>query len=136
MHSLLSPGARRGRRRRSGCRYCTWPAFGAQSTERAGLRLLGRFLYDARMVSNPAGFRLPGWGRLAALVLALWPGPGAASEPRGIYLVDDFGAVHDGKTDDGPAIRAAIAACSATGGIVQFGPGVYVFRDSLEVVTS
>lgn len=68
---------------------------------------------------------------LAALVPAA-----AGSAPRGVYPVDDFGAVHDGETDDGPAIRAAIDACAATGGVVQFGPGVYVFRDSLEIAES
>jgi hypothetical protein len=70
---------------------------------------------------------------LCAVVLAA--GSVRAAE-RGIYRVDDFGAVHDGDTDDGPAILAAIEECSRTGGIVQFGPGVYVFRDSLEITAS
>ena len=80
--------------------------------------------------------------RRAATWLVLVVGLGCAgrstlaSDPRGVYHVDDFGARHDGVADDGPAIRAALAACAVTGGIVQFGPGVYVFRDSLEIGSS
>lgn len=72
-------------------------------------------------------------GLLAASACA----PPAAAPPwPGHYFVDDFGAVHDGTTDDGPAIRAAIAACGATGGVVVFGPGVYAFTDSLVIDAS
>jgi len=73
---------------------------------------------------------------MAAWLALAGPAPVGAATVRGVYLVDDFGAVHDGDTDDGPAIRAAIEECSATGGVVQFGAGVYVFRDSLEIGTS
>jgi hypothetical protein len=59
-----------------------------------------------------------------------------ASGPRGVYAVDDYGAAHDGTTDDGPAIRAAIADAVKTGGIVAFGPGVYAFADSLVIDAS
>lgn len=77
----------------------------------------------------------------AALALLLAGTLGCTGTPphvgiRGIYAVDDYGAAHDGHTDDGPAIRAAIAAASTTGGVVSFGPGVYAFADSLWIDAS
>lgn len=42
-----------------------------------------------------------------------------------VYSVREDGAVGDGTTDDGPAIRAAMTKAAATGGVVEFpgGPG-------------
>src|SRR6185437_5135803 len=44
----------------------------------------------------------------------------------GVYNVRDYGAVGDGVTDDGPAVRAALAAAFAAGGGAVYLPaGVY-----------
>lgn len=46
-----------------------------------------------------------------------------------VHLVDDYGAVGDGTTDDTDAIQDAIDAAAAVNGMVQFGPGVYRYTD-------
>lgn len=49
-----------------------------------------------------------------------------------IYNVEDYGAVHDGVTDDTVAIQAAITAVNtAKGGIIYFPNGVYVINGAL-----
>jgi len=49
-----------------------------------------------------------------------------------IYNVEDYGAVHDGATDDTVAIQAAITACNATGGgVIYFPIGIYVIGGAL-----
>ncbi len=55
--------------------------------------------------------------------------PGITSEknlPQ--FDVRDFGAKGDGKTDDSPAINAAIAKASETGGVVNFPSATYLLR--------
>jgi hypothetical protein len=49
--------------------------------------------------------------------------PHIDAEGRVAFRVYDFGAVGDGETDDGPAIRAAVAAA------IQSGPGSVVVFD-------
>lgn len=49
-----------------------------------------------------------------------------------VYSVIDYGAVHDGVTDDTEAIQAAINACfNGGGGTVYFPNGVYIIGGSL-----
>ena len=56
------------------------------------------------------------------------------SSPTGVYNVLDFGASGNGKTDDTPAIRAAInAVMSSGGGVVYFPPGLFKITDGLTV---
>lgn len=55
--------------------------------------------------------------RLVFLLGVMWPLVGIASLPDRIFHVRDFGAVADGTTDSGDAIRAAIAAA-----VAGFGP--------------
>lgn len=44
--------------------------------------------------------------------------------------VEDYGAVHDGVTDDTAAIQAAIdAAYDAGGGVVYFPAGLYIVSE-------
>jgi hypothetical protein len=47
----------------------------------------------------------------------------------GVFNVRDFGAQADG-SDDGPAIRRALDAASAAGGLLQFPPGTYSYARS------
>jgi hypothetical protein len=50
-----------------------------------------------------------------------------------INVETDFGAVHDGNTDDTVAIQAAINACvAAGGGIVYFPNGIYLISGALQ----
>ncbi|KQU46001.1 hypothetical protein ASG67_15460 [Sphingomonas sp. Leaf339] len=49
--------------------------------------------------------------------------------PARRFDVQDFGALGDGKGDDGPAFQRAIdAAAAAGGGTVRFGPGIFALR--------
>jgi parallel beta-helix repeat protein len=48
-----------------------------------------------------------------------------------VFNVKTYGAVGNGSTDDTAAIRSAIRAASATGGIVFFPPGVFVLPSLL-----
>jgi len=50
---------------------------------------------------------------------------------RQVFDVKTYGAVGDGSTDDTSAIQSAIAAASATGGVVFFPPGVFVLPSRL-----
>lgn len=45
--------------------------------------------------------------------------------------VASFGARGDGASDDGPAIRAAIASLPPSGGVIYFPPGTYLFGSPL-----
>lgn len=50
-----------------------------------------------------------------------------------VYNVEDYGAVHDGVTDDTTKIQAAINACfAAGGGIVYFPNGLYIIAGALQ----
>jgi hypothetical protein len=51
--------------------------------------------------------------------------PAAADASTGVFDVQDYGAVGDGVADDGPSIRAAIAAIPSGGGVLYFAPGQY-----------
>lgn len=49
-----------------------------------------------------------------------------------IYNVEDYGAVHDGTTDDTVAIQATITACNVGGGgVIYFPIGIYVIGGAL-----
>jgi hypothetical protein len=49
-----------------------------------------------------------------------------------VYNVEDYGAVHNGSTDDTVAIQAAITACnSGGGGVIYFPIGIYVIGGAL-----
>lgn len=53
--------------------------------------------------------------------------------PPKVYNVVDYGAVHDGVTDDTVAIQTAINACDAGGGGIVFFPnGVYIISGALQ----
>ena len=54
--------------------------------------------------------------------------------PYLVYNVENYGAVHNGVTDDTEAIQAAINACAATelGGTVFFPNGVYLISGALQ----
>ena len=56
------------------------------------------------------------------------PAPTSAVSDSGVQVlnVKTYGAVGNGSTDDTAAIRSAITAASATGGVVFFPPGVFV----------
>jgi hypothetical protein len=79
---------------------------------------------------------LPLWFVAAAVLMAGRFGQPGGDTWRGHFFVDDYGAVHDGSTDDGPAIQAANDAAEAAGGKVVFGPGTYAFDDSLTIDAS
>jgi hypothetical protein len=49
------------------------------------------------------------------------------------FNVEDYGAVHDGTTDDTAEIQAAIdAATAGGGGVIYFPPGVYIIGGALQ----
>lgn len=52
-----------------------------------------------------------------------------------VFNVRDFGATGDGKTDDAPAIRAALDAVGPEGGVVYFPRGRYLINGMLFVHT-
>jgi hypothetical protein len=57
----------------------------------------------------------------------------AGGSDLGWFNVEDYGAVHDGTTDDRGAIQDAIDACEAAGGgTVYFPQGVYVVNGALQ----
>lgn len=65
--------------------------------------------------------------------LTLLPGSGAGTSGSMYFNVEDYGAVHDGATDDTAAIQAAIdAAAAAGGGVVYFPAGVYSVQGALQ----
>jgi hypothetical protein len=66
--------------------------------------------------SSTVGYTQGGTGAVATTVQA---------KLRQTVSVMDFGAVGDGVTDDGLAIRAAVTAVTANGGQVYFPPGIY-----------
>lgn len=68
--------------------------------------------------SNPNSYALTG-ALLAGMV--------------GVYNVKDYGAKGDARTDDAPAITAAVSAVPAQGGIIYFPPGVYLLNSSVVV---
>lgn len=45
--------------------------------------------------------------------------------PAQVVNVEDFGAVHDGVTDDTAAIQSAINSITNTGGVIDWPPGLY-----------
>ncbi len=60
------------------------------------------------------------------------PGAGGGGSSLPWFDVMDYGAVHDGTTDDTPAIQDAIDACMAAGGgTVFFPPGIYQLDGAL-----
>lgn len=59
---------------------------------------------------------------------------GSANGVPGSVRPEQFGAVRDGVTDDSAAINQAIAAVSATGGSVDFSPGVYAVASPVQMV--
>ncbi len=63
---------------------------------------------------------------LLVLSLASVSSASTASPAPKIYLVNQYGAVGDGKHLDTAAIQQALDAASATGGTVSFQPGVYL----------
>src|SRR5271163_1395971 len=65
---------------------------------------------------------------LGAAMGSLLPGDGGPSK---VFLVTNYGAKGDGVSDDGPAIKRAIAAAVAAGGRVSFPCGEF----SLQSVT-
>lgn len=50
-----------------------------------------------------------------------------------VVNVSDYGAVHNGSTDDAAAINAAIAALPVTGGIVYFPAGTYAVGSTINI---
>lgn len=81
-------------------------------------------------IAAPGGSALVGWKQ----------GPAAAgatnrtveAKLRERVSVKDFGALGDGVTDDGPAIRLATTYASSIGGAVYFPAGTYLVRPSIE----
>jgi hypothetical protein len=61
--------------------------------------------------------------------------PAPASPLSGTIDVKDYGARADGKTDDAPAVQAAIDAAIAMGGVVFFPPGAYAIREPLKIAS-
>ena len=79
---------------------------------------------------------------LIGVVVILIAGAGTArsaddSQPAGnesgVFIVQQFGAVADGKTDDTAAIQRAIDAAAAKGGGVYLPPGRYLVAGRLKV---
>lgn len=67
----------------------------------------------------------------------LYPTPLQAFALPRIFNVEDYGALHDGSTDDTAAINAALAACyNAGGGRVYFPSGHYVVEGSFGTANS
>lgn len=66
------------------------------------------------------------WGQvLNEYLLVSHKADGAQRSQSASINVKDFGATGDGQTNDAPAIQAAIAALSASGGTVIFPVGIY-----------
>ncbi len=60
-------------------------------------------------------------------------GSGATFADLGWFNVEDYGAVHDGSTDDTSSIQAAIDACfAAGGGTIYFPAGIYQLDGALQ----
>jgi polygalacturonase len=70
---------------------------------------------------------------LHRLLAALGTGSFRRSAMFTMVNVEDYGAVHDGATDDSAAINAAIAALPVTGGIVYFPAGDYAIGSTINV---
>jgi hypothetical protein len=69
-----------------------------------------------------------------------WPGwalaaPASASTGRPVFNVLSYGAAGNGVANDAPAINVAIAAASATGGIVEFPAGTYLAGGSIHMLS-
>lgn len=91
----------------------------------AGLRI------DAGATASVYGLQ---WSSLSNLgTLIILPGSGSTSNTLGWFNVEDYGAIHDGSTDDTAAIQAAINACAAAGGgTIYFPGGTYVINGALQ----
>ncbi len=64
------------------------------------------------------------------------PGTGGGGFPWW-FNVEDYGAVHDGVTDDTPAIQDALDACmTAGGGTVFFPNGIYAIKGALQATST
>ncbi len=65
------------------------------------------------------------------------PGTGGSGGFPWWFNVEDYGAVHDGSTDDTPAIQDTIDACFAAGGGTVFFPnGIYAIKGALQATST
>ena len=69
---------------------------------------------------------LLGWVLVCFLIGGMFAPAAAGADERQRFHVGDFGAVGDGRTDDGPAIREAISAAMAADG-----PATVLFDDAV-----